>query len=267
MPTSAKAKHAFADTPQGQIHYLTAGELGDPVLMLHQTPRSSDEFLDVIPIFARHFRVFAMDTIGYGDSYRPEKPPSVGDYGSAAITFLDTLGIDRAHLVGHHTGSVIAIEIASSHPERVKKLVLSAAPYVNEDRRREIMTRPPVDKVDLREDGSHLARLWQLRMGFYPKSRPDLLTRFVIDALKAGESVEVGHRAVASYPMPERLPLIRAPTLVMCGTEDPFCFPDLQKVAGAIKGSKVIQVEGGRVPLVDQMPEVFSKHVIDFLLS
>jgi len=29
----------------------------------------------------------------------------------------------------------------------------------------------------------------------------------------------------------------------------------------------VIQVEGGRVPLVDQMPEVFSKHVIDFLLS
>ena len=267
MSANTKVRRAYADTPHGQIHYLTAGS-GEPVLMLHQTPRSSDEFLDVIPTFAaKNFEVFAMDTIGYGDSYRPEKAPSVKDFGDAAVEFLDAVGVDRAHVVGHHTGSIIAIEIASSHPERLRRLVLSAAPYVDEERRREIRTRPPVDRVEVRDDGSHLTQLWQLRMGFYPKNRPDLLTRFVIDALRAGSSVEAGHLAVSSYPVPERLPLIRAPTLVMCGTEDPFCYPDLRKIAGGIKGSRVVEVEGGRVPLVDQMPEVFSRLVIDFLRS
>ncbi len=58
-------RRAFLDAPEGQIHYRTAGA-GRPVLLLHQTPRSSDEYRDVIPILARELRVVAMDTIGYG---------------------------------------------------------------------------------------------------------------------------------------------------------------------------------------------------------
>ena len=218
-------KRAFADTPSGRIHYRTAGR-GEAVLMLHQTPRSSDEFLDVIPEFARHFRVVAMDTVGYGDSYRPlANDTTVEDFGTAAVELLDALGIRRAHVVGHHTGAVIAIEIAASHPERVNKLVLSAAPYVDEERRNEILTRPPVDKVELKQDGSHLTEMWQIRMAFYPKNRSDLLTRFVTDALKAKENIELGHHVVALYPVPEKLSLIKAPTLALCGTKDPYQLP------------------------------------------
>jgi pimeloyl-ACP methyl ester carboxylesterase len=209
-----------------------------------------------------------MDTIGYGDSYKPlEDSTKVEDFGDAAVELLDSLGIERAHVVGHHTGAVIAIEIASSHPERVNKLVLSAAPYVDEARRNEILTRPPVDKVDLKQNGSHLTEMWQIRMAFYPKNRPDLLTRFVTDALKAKENIELGHRAVAYYGVPEKLPLIRAPTLVMCGTDDPYGFPDLRKIASRIKGSKVVEVPGGMVPMVDQMPEMFSTIVVEFLIN
>jgi len=53
----------YLDTPDGQIHYVTAGS-GRPVLLLHQTPRSWDEYRDVIPILARERRVVALDTIG-----------------------------------------------------------------------------------------------------------------------------------------------------------------------------------------------------------
>jgi pimeloyl-ACP methyl ester carboxylesterase len=258
-------RREFADTPSGQIHYRTAGR-GDAVLMLHQTPRSSDEFMDVIPAFAKHFRVIAMDTVGYGDSYRPlDESTSVQDFGTAAVELLDALGIKRAHVVGHHTGAVIAIEIAASHPERVNKLVLSAAAYVDEERRNEILTRPPVDKVEPKPDGSHLTEMWQIRMAFYPKNRPDLLTRFVTDALKAKENIDLGHRLVAFYAVPDKLPRITAPTLALCGMDDPYCYPDLQKIGKGIKGSEVIGVPGGMVPLVDQMPEEFSRIVLEFL--
>jgi pimeloyl-ACP methyl ester carboxylesterase len=259
-------RRAFADIPSGQIHYRTAGT-GPAVLMLHQTPRSSDEFLDVIPAFAKHFRVIAMDTIGYGDSYRPLKESTtVGDFGTAAVELLDALDLRRAHVVGHHTGSIIAIEITAAHPERVNRLVLSAAPYVDEERRKEILTRPPVDKVDLKPDGSHLTEMWQTRMAFYPKNRPDLLTRYVTDALKAKENIELGHHIVADYPVPEKLPKIHARTLAMCGTDDPYCYPDLEKIGRGIEGCEVRGVKGGMVPMVDQMPEEFSRIVIDFLL-
>jgi pimeloyl-ACP methyl ester carboxylesterase len=258
-------KRAFAETPSGEIHYRVAGE-GFPVLMLHQTPRSSDEFLDVIPAFSEHFKVIAMDTIGYGDSYKHlSATTTLEDLANAAVQLMDAIGIERAHLVGHHTGSTIAIEIAASHPERVGKLVLSAAPYIDENRSREIMTRPSVDKVDVKEDGSHLTEMWQIRMKFYPKNRPDLLTRFVTDALKAKENIELGHLLVARYRVPPKLPLIQAQTLALCGTDDPYCFPDLHKIAKGIKNCQSVEVPGGMVPMVDQMPETFSKIVIDFL--
>src|SRR5579872_816646 len=235
--------------------------------MLHQTPRSSDEFLDVIPMFARHFRVIAMDTIGYGDSYRPLPPSTrIEDFGKAAVELLDVPGIKKAHVVGHHTGAIIAIEIAAKYPERVDRLVLSAAPYTDEERRKEIVTRPSVDRVDSKPDGSHLTEMWQIRMAFYPKNRPDLLTRFVTDALKAKENIELGHHIVAEYPVPENLSKIQAPTLAICGTEDPYCYPDLEKIGGGIKDCEVKGVQGGMVPMVEQMPEEFSKIVIEFLL-
>jgi pimeloyl-ACP methyl ester carboxylesterase len=259
-------RRGFADIPGGQIHYRTAGS-GPTVLMLHQTPRSSDEFLDVIPAFAKHFRVIATDTIGYGDSYRPlDKSTRIADFANSAVQLLDYLEIGRAHVVGHHTGSVIAMELAAAHPDRVDKLVLSAAPYVDEKRREAMRTRPPVDKVDTKSDGSHLTEMWQLRMTFYPKNRPDLLARYVVDALKAKGNIEVGHQAVEECDVPEMLSRIHAPTLALCGTDDPFCYSDLGKIAGAIPGCEVKELPGGMVPIVDQMPEEFSRIVIEFLL-
>ena len=86
-------------------------------------------------------------------------------------------------------------------------------------------TRPPIDEVGLTADGFHLTELWQRRMSFYPSGRPDLLTRFVIDALRVQDQVEAGHLAVSSYRMEERLPLIRAKTLVLSGSEDRFASP------------------------------------------
>ena len=257
-------KRGFAKTPEGHIHYAMAGK-GKPVLLLHQTPRSWDEYRDVLPIIGKKYWAIAMDTVGFGDSYKPQKKGSIEQYARGVVRFLDAMSIDRTSIVGHHTGGVIAVDVAASYPERIDKLVLSSTPYVDADDRKRRKTRPPIDEVESKEDGSHLTELWQKRMPFYPKNRPDILTRFVIDALKVGDRAEEGHQAVNVYRMEEKVPLIKSPTLVVAGTEDPFSFPRMGPLSQSIKGSKTAVIEGGMVPMVDQMPEEFAKVVMDFL--
>lgn len=257
-------QRGFVTTSEGQIHYATAGK-GKPVVLLHQTPRSWDEYRDVLPIIGEKYWAIAMDMVGFGDSYRLEGEGSIEEYARGVINFLDAMSIERASLVGHHTGGVVAVETAASYPERVIKLVLSSTPYVDAEDRARRKKRPPVDEVEFKEDGSHLTELWQRRMPFYPKNRPDLLERFVIDALKMGKRMEDGHRGVGRYRMEEKTPLVKTPTLVLAGSEDPFSFPRMKPLSDSIKGSETTIINGGMVPMVDQMPEVFAKVVIDFL--
>ncbi len=257
-------RKGYTNTPEGQIHYAFAGQ-GDPVLFLHQTPRSWDEYRGVLPIIGEKYRAIAMDTVGFGDSYRPQEKGSIEQYAHGVISFMDAMSIDHTSLVGHHTGGVIAVEVAATYPARVDRLILSSTPYVDADDRRRRKTRPPIDEFEFKEDGSHLTELWQKRMPFYPKNRPDLLTRFVIDALKVGDRAEEGHKAVSEYRMEDKTPLIKTPTLVVAGTEDPFSFLRMRPLSQSIKGSKTAVIQGGMVPVVDQMPEAFAKVVIDFL--
>jgi len=257
-------RRGFADTPKGQIHYAECGN-GEPVLFLHQTPRSWDEYREVLPIVGRQYWAIAMDTVGFGDSYRPATPASIESYAAGVIDFLHAMGIERTSLVGHHTGGVIAVEVAASYPERVDKLILSSTPYVDAQNREQRKSRPPIDEVLARHDGSHLTELWQRRMPFYPVNRPDLLSRFVVDALKTGDRVEEGHLAVGTYPMEEKAPLIQAPTLVMAGTDDPFSYPHLKTLAQVVMGAQVAELSGGMVSMVDQMPERFAEIVLGFL--
>ena len=257
-------RRAFADTPEGQIHYVEAGR-GKPLLLLHQTPRSWTEYLHVLPIFAKKYRTVAMDTVGFGDSYKPDSIGTIEGYARGVIAFLKAMSIERTSIVGHHTGGVVAVEVAASYPEVVDRLVLSSTPYVDAEDRERRKTRPPIDHVEMKEDGSHLAELWRKRIPFYPKGRPDLLASLVLDALRVGARMEEGHNAVGRYRMEEKIPLIKAPTLVMAGSEDPYSLPSLRPFVDRIQGSLSAVIEGGMVPMPEQMPEEFARVVMDFL--
>ena len=187
------------------------------MLLLHQTPRSWDEFRDVLPLLGRHYRAIAMDTVGYGDSDAlPEGKASIENWAMAARQLLVALGIGRAAVVGHHTGAAIAVEIAAAYPQHVAALVLSACPYVDGARRIEArQTGHVIDHAVPRIDGGHLAELRSMRQPLYPPDRVDLMERFIVDALKAGSRAAEGHRVVDRYEMESRLPLVCCPTLVI----------------------------------------------------
>jgi len=257
----------FVEVPAGTIHCAMAGA-GRPLLLLHQTPRSWDEFRDVLPLLGRNFRAIAIDTIGFGDSSRP---PLGGDsielWAEVALSLADALGIGRLSVVGHHTGAAIAIEMAAAYPDRIVAAVLSAPPLVDAEFRARHAGPPRVDNVERRPDGSHLGELWRIRQPWYPAGDIDLLERFVVDAVKAGPRAAEGHAVVARYVMETRLPLIRCPVLVIAPCADPHAYPAARPLAERIAGSRYAEVEGGRVPLPDQMPERFAELVTNFLLG
>jgi pimeloyl-ACP methyl ester carboxylesterase len=258
-------ERSFVSIPSGRVHVATCGT-GRPVLLLHQTPRSWNEYREVLPLLGAGRRAIAMDTMGFGDSDPlPDGQDSIEAWARAAHELLDVLGHDSAAVVGHHTGAAIAVEVAAQRPDRVEALVLSACPYVDAARRAKEHGRQIIDDVAVQRDGRHLVELWGRRQPFYPQGRHELLERFMIDALKAGPRAAEGHRVVGRYVMEARLPLVRCPTLVLAPMADPHAHPHAPVVAAAIAGAKLIKIEDGMVPLPDQMPHAFASVVERFL--
>jgi pimeloyl-ACP methyl ester carboxylesterase len=261
----AVVERRFVRVPDGVVHVAECGA-GEPVLLLHQTPRSWDEYRDVLPLLGRKRRAIAMDTIGFGDSSRlPATENSIERWAVVALSLLDAMEIEQAVVVGHHTGGYIATEMAAMHPNRVAALVLSGvALHPDEVRLAHAEGRALVDDADRQPDGSHLIELWQVRAAMYPDDI-ELLERFVIDCLKAGPLAAEGHRIVARYAIAERLPRITCPTLILAPTDDPYAFPAVPGLDVALPHARVTHIEGGMVALPDHLPAAFAAAVETFL--
>ncbi|MCS7002621.1 MAG: alpha/beta hydrolase, partial [Dehalococcoidia bacterium] len=153
-------KRGFVDSPDGQIHYRVVGE-GPPVVVFHQTPESSRAMAPLMKALASHgYRVYVMDTMGYGDSDRPPQPyTDMTQFARSVTYFMDGLGIDKAYLVGAMTGAQIALQVAADFPERVIAVAVQEPFNWGTPERRATHMRihrvhPP------REDGGHLIELW-----------------------------------------------------------------------------------------------------------
>ena len=243
----------------GNLAYARAGE-GPVVLLLHQTPRSSDEYRDVLPLLAAGgLQAFAFDTPGFGASAPLPGEPTIERWAQTVLDGLNALEIAGASVVGHHTGGCIAVALAAQQPERVSALVLSSTPLTDAAYR----AQPPDESgVDAAEDAEGLRRS---RAGFYPEDRPDLLDRYVTDAVKAGPLAQIGHRAVGKYEMDRALARLEMPTLLIGATEDPFAHPQLARLHAALPNAEVTEIAGGMVPLPDGWPEAFAAAVGGFL--
>lgn len=254
----------YVPSRHGQLHMVEAGA-GQPVLLLHQTPRSWDEYREVLPLLAPHVRAVAMDTLGFGESARPAERFTIEMFADGVEDLIAALSLRDVVLVGHHTGGVVAMEMAARCPDLVRGLVLSGTPYVDAPRRARVAQAPPIDRVAVAGDGSHLPALWARRGAFYPAGRPDLLNRFTADALRIIDRVEEGHEAVNRYRMEDRIQAVRAPALVVCGADDSYSLPDVPKLTAGLADARWQLLPGAGVAAVDQQPEEFSRAVLGFL--
>jgi 4,5:9,10-diseco-3-hydroxy-5,9,17-trioxoandrosta-1(10),2-diene-4-oate hydrolase len=101
---------------------------GFPVVFLHGGgPGASgvSNFGRNVPVFAKQFRVIVVDQPGFGRSPMSAKPGHYFTIAAAEVVeLLDTLGVEKAHLVGNSLGGGTAMRLALDHPDRAARLVL-----------------------------------------------------------------------------------------------------------------------------------------------
>lgn len=120
--------HRFVQAGPHQIHTLIAGD-GPPLVMLHGHGGGVGVWRAVLDGLAAHFRVYALDWLGWGRSARPRFAGSTPD--EARAWWLDSLeawrqamGLGDFTLLGHSLGGWLAAEYALAHPERLRHLIL-----------------------------------------------------------------------------------------------------------------------------------------------
>jgi pimeloyl-ACP methyl ester carboxylesterase len=101
---------------------------GDPVVLLHGCPFHAFEWRDVIPRLAERHRVIAPDLLGLGDTpVRLDQDYRLPQDVEMVVALLDTLGIERAHFVGHDHGGATVQIMMQRHPERIRSAILTNA--------------------------------------------------------------------------------------------------------------------------------------------
>lgn len=202
-----------------QVHYRRCGE-GPPVLMVHQSPRSSAEYDAVMREWGRRFTCIAPDSPGFGQSDPlPVDRPTTEDYADAALAFADAVGLERVAAYGFHSGGIFLMNALRRHPERFVALAVGGYPCFR-----------PEELSDVGEDyippfhpsayGEHLVWAWNRMLEqswYFPWYLPDDSRRMslahadpvavqdmVMDLLVAGDAYRDGYRAAltAGYDVP-----------------------------------------------------------------
>lgn len=220
--TGTSLRRGYIDGPFGQIHMREvrpAGPTRTAFMCFHLSPKSGRVYENFISEMGRDRLCLAPDTPGLGASDAPEAAPDIRDYARCFAGILDTYQIPTVDLMGYHTGSKIAVELARLEPERVRKIVLVSAPvYTDEEL---IQIRAMYAPTQLNEDGSHLIRLWEPAWRWRgPCQNLQDITDSVADTLRAGHRYWWGHRAAFRYAMQDHLPDVAQPVLVLRPRDD-----------------------------------------------
>jgi 2-hydroxymuconate-semialdehyde hydrolase len=110
-----------------KTNYQDHGQ-GDPIFLIHGSGPGVTAYANwrlTMPVLAEKFRVIAPDMVGFGFTERPANVSYTMDmWVSHALSLMDALKIDKAHLVGNSFGGGLALALALKAPDRVHRLVL-----------------------------------------------------------------------------------------------------------------------------------------------
>jgi pimeloyl-ACP methyl ester carboxylesterase len=257
-------KKAYADIPEGQIHYRIEGS-GEPILLLHASVSSSDEYAKVIPFLSKKYCAIAMDFTGNGNSDPAPHAYTVEEHARTVVSFMDTLGIKKAILVGQHIGAKMAVEIAVKQPQRVSKLILSNIGFYPEpEEGLGTVIDPPnyTGLVEIKADGSHVMEWWRRSSCWgHPL---DVVEESFLEKVRAGPRGEEMHWAGEAYDPRPKLPLIKCPTQVISATRDVFSIVQ-ETVHKLIPGSTLTVIENGPIDIDRVWPKEFAEAILGFL--
>lgn len=116
---------SYAAVNGSRTRVLRAG-VGEPIVLLHGTSGHLEAFVRNIPALAEQFELHVLDMLGHGYTDNPGGDLRIPRYVQHVLDYLDSRGIEQAHLVGESLGGWVAARLAADRPERVGRLILVA---------------------------------------------------------------------------------------------------------------------------------------------
>jgi pimeloyl-ACP methyl ester carboxylesterase len=225
-------EEGFVDAGGVKIHYVTAGK-GPLLVMIHGFPDYWYTWRDQMPALARHFQVVAIDQRGYNKSDQPQGVENytldklVEDVHAVLMHFKQ----DKAVIVGHDWGGLVAWTFAMTHPAKTDRLIVLNLPHPK-GMLRELAHNPQQQKH------SQYARNFQLK-GAAAALKPEFLVLWVkeddarkkyLEALRRSSMEGMLNYYKANYPGEpykddRTFPPVKCPVLMVHGLDDPYLLP------------------------------------------
>jgi 3-oxoadipate enol-lactonase len=260
----------FAEAADGAaIHYLLHGS-GEPLVLLSGQSNDHHWWDPVRDDFAARHTTVLIDHRGTGGSDRPDTDTySTPGFARDVLAVLDHAGIARAHVYGTSMGGRIAQWLAADHPDRVGRLVLGCTspggPHA-------VQRAPGIGEALGRADPD-AARRALLELMYTPawlaeqeRVRPGREYRTLGDPTMPPYARRRHLRASNRHDAWDALPRVKAPTLVVHGTDDVFNpAANAPLIAARIPDARTFLVPGARHAYFEEFADVATEPVLAFL--
>ncbi len=258
---TGEVEDTFIELPDGRMHYQSMGS-GSPVILLHSMVSSVWSWGKVMKPLARRHTVYALDTMGQGDSDKPSRDYSIEDYSASVVSFMKAKGLTKASLIGCSVGAIFAVQIAAENPAMVDRLVLVGCPCrQTEQERKEAMA---LFRAGFDDRGVPFPRSLEELKQHYLHVTPELQVKVNEDKAKAGVWAMKCYAAMIYFDIISALKKVRARTLVIFGEKD-LLRTNEKALEKYIKGSKLVIIPKSiHQPHLDN-PEAFLEVVQPFL--
>lgn len=263
---------AYADTPDGQVHYRVTGN-GPALVLLHWTPWSGRMFEPLMRSLANAgYAAYAFDLLGYGRSDPRPTQWSMNAYARNIALAMKAAGLTEAEAVlGGHMSASVALELALEEPRRIRRLVLDGLPFLTPELRTVLKTMAdqPRPGVTDQEDIGQLP--FQRAVGLLSEYIPgfavddgtlDLVWTTMLDYLET-DFVNSGSVA-AGYEPADRLPYVTQPVLVL-GAESDSMAGSFQKTVDLLPRSANHMFTGVHPLYQSESPTAYAIAILDFM--
>ena len=217
---------------------------GEPVVMIHGLGGTSNTFTPVLAAFARH-RTIRFDLPGSGRSHRVEGPLSLPLFVERTLVVMQRTGVERAHVVAHSMGTIVAAHLAASEPGKVASLALFGpllAPP--EPARAAIRARAAAARDgDMQPIADALLRS---SVSAETRAKRPAAAAFVRESLMRQDPESYARTCEALAAMqPADISKVECPALLVTGDEDAVAPPQAARMMGErIAGSRVEVLRG-----------------------
>jgi pimeloyl-ACP methyl ester carboxylesterase len=267
-------RKAYADTSLGQIHYRHTAEGRNkyPILFLHMSASSSACFERLMNVFSSQgYQCVAPDMPGFGQSFDPlSDPPAISWYIDLYLEVFSGLATFEhgCHVVGHHSGGVIGVEFAVSHPGFVRTLTICGPVLMEKEQREAMRAKVTVPFNRPVPDGSHWLKTWEYLQhhGGIPADDLEVLQQETLDHARAWRGRIQIYNCVWDHDGPALFRRVACPVLALCAPDDVLwsAFGAVKTLRPDVQTAEVTGANFGPSRGAERMAEVLTPFLRDF---